>query len=82
MVVCATWNVKSWNSIHTMKPFLQFPWNSSNNASTLVIKFEFIILYSDSHMYTFCIVGSAFGKIIVFCLVTNTNSTPLDILMH
>jgi hypothetical protein len=62
--------------------FCSIPWNSSNNASTLVIKFEFIIFYSDSRMYTFCIVGFVFGKTIVFCLVTNTGSTPLDILMH
>ncbi len=54
MVVCATWKVNSWNSIHTMNFFAPIPWNSSNNASTLVIKFEFIIPYFDSHKYTFC----------------------------
>jgi hypothetical protein len=52
MAVCATWRVRSWNYVHTMNFFAPIPWNSSNYASTMLIKSKFIIPYSYNHMYT------------------------------
>ncbi len=54
MAVCATWRVRSWNFVHTTNLSTPIPWNSSNNASTMLIKFGFIILYFNNHMYIFC----------------------------
>jgi hypothetical protein len=54
MIICASWKVMSWNFIHIMIFYAPIPWDSFNNASILLIKSNFIILYSDTHKYTFC----------------------------
>ncbi len=54
MAICATWRVMSWNFIHTMNSFILILRDSFNNASTLLIKFKFIIPYFNNHRYTFC----------------------------
>jgi hypothetical protein len=57
------------------------PWDSSNNASILLIKFGslYFILITTGTPST--IVGFVFGKTTISYLVTNTSSIPLDILM-
>jgi hypothetical protein len=54
MTICAMWRVWSWNYVHTMNSSTPIPWDSYNNASTLLIKYGFTILYFDNHKYTFC----------------------------
>jgi hypothetical protein len=80
MVVCATWKIWSWNSIHNVTPsipihtpltMLPFYWL---NLGSLYL----ILIAIGTH---YAIIGSTFSKTIVSCLVTSTDSTPLDILI-
>jgi hypothetical protein len=54
MATCATWRIWSWSFIHIVNSFTPIPWNSSNYASILLIKFKFTIFHSYSHNNTFC----------------------------
>ncbi len=81
MAICAMCKVRSWNYVHIMNSSAPIPWNSYNNASILLIKYGFTIPHSNSHMYTFVIVGFAFGKTTISCLVISTSSTFLNILI-
>jgi hypothetical protein len=53
MVIYVTWRVRFWNFVHTMNSFAPIPWDFSNNAFALLIKYRFIIPYFDTHRYTF-----------------------------
>ncbi len=79
MTICALWRVKSWNFIHFMNSFAPIPWDSSNNASTLLIKSSSLYLTLIATCTPFAIVGADFGKIIISYLVRNIGSTLLDI---
>ncbi len=81
MAICVTWKIWSWNYIHIVNSFTLILWNSSNYVSILLIKFGFTVLHFTTIGTLFAIVHSAFGKSIVFCLVTSIGSTPLDILI-
>jgi hypothetical protein len=41
----------SWNFVYIMNSSSPIPWDYSNNASTVLIKFRFTIVYFDNHMY-------------------------------
>jgi hypothetical protein len=64
MTICALWKVRSWNFIHSMNSFALIPWDSSNNASTLVINYSSLYLTLTTTCTPFAIVGFAFGKTI------------------
>ncbi len=49
-----TWRIRYCNSIHIMNPSTPLPWDSSNNAFILLIKFGFTVLHSYNHRNTFC----------------------------
>ncbi len=54
MVVCATWIIWFQNFIHIVNPSTPIPWNFSNYASIMLIKYGFIVPHSYSHMNMFC----------------------------
>ncbi len=81
MVVCATRRIRSWNVFHTMNSSTPILWNSSNNASILLMKLGSLYLILTTTGRLSPTIGFAFGKTIVSCLVTSTNSTPLNSLI-
>jgi hypothetical protein len=62
MALCVTWGIWSWNSIYTMNSFTPIPWNSTNNASIMLINVGFTIPHSYKHRNTFLL-------LLVFLLV-------------
>ncbi len=80
MEVCATWKVRSWNSIHTLNSFTLIFWDSSNNASTLLIKYGLYLILIATCTPSIT-VGFALGNTTISYLVISIGSTPLDILM-
>jgi hypothetical protein len=81
MAICATWRIWSWNYVDTMNSSTLIPWNSIINVAIMLINIRFIVPHFYNHKNTFCYYWFFFGKTTIFCLVTSTGSTFLDILI-